>query len=144
MPLNVQKINEGTVIDHIPSGAGSRVLSILSAAYPLKGMAALIINAPSKRLGRKDIVKLEGVFVDEKAANRIALIAPKATMNIIKGGKVADKHNVEMPHALSGILVCPNPNCITNMERAQTTFIEEDELLRCRHCERVFKPDELA
>jgi aspartate carbamoyltransferase regulatory subunit len=144
MPLNVQKINEGTVIDHIPAGAGSRVLQILSSSYPLSGMAALIMNAPSKKLGRKDIVKMEGVYVEEKTANRIALIAPKATMNIIKGGKLVDKHNVQMPHALSGILACPNPNCITNIERAETTFVEEGNLLRCRHCERVFKPDELA
>ena len=91
MPLEVQKINQGTVIDHVTAGAGSRVLQILSASYPLKGMAALIINAPSKKFGRKDIVKIEGVFIEEKIANRIALIAPEATMNIIKGGKVADQ-----------------------------------------------------
>ena len=144
MPLEVQKINQGTVIDHITAGAGSRVLQILSSSYPINGMAALIINAPSKKFGRKDIVKIEGVFIDEKIANRIALIAPEATMNIIKGGKVVDKHHVEMPKSLSSLVKCPNPKCITNFERAPTTFIHEGKYLRCRHCERVFKPDELA
>ena len=144
MPLEVQKINQGTVIDHVTAGAGSRVLQILSSSYPLKGMAALIINAPSKKFGRKDIVKIEGVFIDEKIANRIALIAPEATMNIIKGGKVVDKHHVEMPKSLSSLVKCPNPKCITTFERAPTTFIHEGKYLRCRHCERVFKPDELA
>jgi aspartate carbamoyltransferase regulatory subunit len=144
MPLEVQRINEGTVIDHITAGAGGRVLQILSSSYPLKGMAALIINAPSKKFGRKDIVKIEGVFIDEKIANRIALIAPEASMNIIKGGKVVDKHRVEMPKSLSALVKCPNPKCITNFERAPTTFIHEGKYLRCRHCERVFKPDELA
>ncbi|MCX6772924.1 MAG: aspartate carbamoyltransferase regulatory subunit [Candidatus Micrarchaeota archaeon] len=144
MPLEVQRINEGTVIDHIAAGAGTRVLQILSSSYPLNGMAALIINAPSKKFGRKDIVKIEGVFIDEKIANRIALIAPEASVNIIKGGKVVDKHHVEMPTSLSALVKCPNPKCITNFERAPTTFIHEGKYLRCRHCERVFKPDELA
>ena len=108
MPLEVQKINQGTVIDHVTAGAGSRVLQILSSSYPLKGMAALIINAPSKKFGRKDIVKIEGVFIDEKIANRIALIAPEATMNIIKGGKVSGKNKVELPTDVTGVFVCPN------------------------------------
>ena len=144
MPLEVQKINEGTVIDHVTAGAGAKVLQILSSSYPVKGMAALIINAPSKKFGRKDIVKIEGVFIDEKIANRIALIAPQATMNIIKGGRVVDKHRVEMPHSIAGLVKCPNPKCITNFERVDTTFVHEGHYLRCRHCERVFKPGELA
>jgi aspartate carbamoyltransferase regulatory subunit len=144
MPLVVEKINEGTVIDHIAAGAGSRVLQILSAQYPISGTAALIINAHSKRLGKKDIVKMEGVFVDEKTANRISIIAPDATMNIIKGGKVADKHKVVVPSTLCGILRCPNPKCITNIELAETVFSPEGGKLRCRHCERSFHPGEFA
>ena len=144
MPLEVQKINEGTVIDHVTAGAGAKVLQILSSSYPVKGMAALIINAPSKKFGRKDIVKIEGVFIDEKIANRIALIAPQATMNIIKGGRVVDKHRVEMPHSIASLVKCPNPKCITNFERADTTFVHEGQHLRCRHCERAFAPGELV
>ncbi len=145
MPLSVQKIVEGTVIDHIAAGAGSRVLQILSASYPINGMAALIINAPSKQLGRKDIVKIEGVFIDEKTANRIALVAPNATLNIIRGSKAVEKHHVEMPLSLSGVLHCPNPKCITNFERSSTSFVKSCAgKLRCRHCERLFSPDELV
>ena len=145
MPLLVEKIAEGTVIDHIRAGAGNRVLQVLSASYPLSKMAALIINAPSKKFGRKDIVKIEGVFIDEKTANRIALISPTATLNIIRKSKVADKHHVVMPRALSGLLKCPNPKCITNFERAETTFTHVDnDHLRCRHCERLFAPEELT
>ncbi|VVB98966.1 Aspartate carbamoyltransferase regulatory chain [uncultured archaeon] len=144
MPLVVEKIKEGTVIDHIAAGSGTRVLAVLSAHYPINGTAALIINAPSKQLGRKDIVKIEGVFIDEKTANRISLIAPDATMNIIRGGKVSDKHKVEVPRVLAGLLKCPNPKCITNMERAETTFLPDKGRLRCRHCERAFKAEEFA
>jgi len=145
MPLTVQKIENGTVIDHIASGAGSQVLQVLSSHYPLSKMGALIMNAPSKKFGRKDIVKIEGVFLEEKVANRISLIAPDATMNIIKGGKVADKHQVKLPASIVGVAKCPNPKCITNLERAQTAFSQVKEgNLRCRHCERLFKPSELA
>jgi len=145
MPLTVQKIEEGTVIDHIKAGAGSRVLALLSSSYPLSKMAALIMNAPSKKFGRKDIVKIEGVLLDEKTVNRVALIAPDATLNIIKGGKVAEKHHVKMPASLSGVLKCPNPKCITNIERVPTTFVSDGAgWMRCRHCERLFASEELA
>ncbi|MEM4348424.1 MAG: aspartate carbamoyltransferase regulatory subunit [Candidatus Anstonellaceae archaeon] len=142
MPLIVKKIEEGTVMDHIAAGMGMKVLQIISEKYPIQKAAALIINVPSRKLGRKDIVKLEGVFVDEKTANRISLIAPSATMNIIKGGKVVDKHKVVLPQVLSGLLSCPNPKCITSHEPAKTTFSVEGTKLRCRHCERLFSPEE--
>lgn len=145
MPLAVQKIENGTVIDHIPAGAGNRVLALLSSHYPISKMAALIMNAPSKKYGTKDIVKIEGVFLDEKTANRIALISPNATLNIIKSGKLSDKHHVEMPSAIAGIAACPNPKCISNTERSGTIFVRaKGALLRCSHCERLFKPEELA
>jgi len=145
MPLTVQKIENGTVIDHIAYGAGSQVLQVLSSHYPISKMGALILNAPSKKFGRKDIVKIEGVFLEEMVANRISLIAPDATMNIIKGGKVVDKYHVELPSSIVGVVKCPNPKCITNLERAQTTFSQvKGGHLRCRHCERLFRPLELA
>ncbi|HIH19050.1 TPA: aspartate carbamoyltransferase regulatory subunit [Candidatus Micrarchaeota archaeon] len=145
MPLMVEKISEGTVIDHIKAGAGMKVLAILSDAYPLSKMAALIMNAHSRKFGRKDIVKIEGVFLDEKIANRISLVAPSATINMIRNSKVSGKRQVKMPDTLTGILKCPNPMCITNLERAETSFLRvNDRHLRCRHCERLFSPEELA
>jgi aspartate carbamoyltransferase regulatory subunit len=145
MPLAVEKISEGTVIDHIRAGYGTRVLSILSNAYPLSKMVALIINAPSKKFGKKDIVKIEGVFLDEATTSRVALLAPSATVNIIHGSKVVGKHQVKMPRQVSGVLKCPNPKCITNLERAATSFVpQKSGKLRCRHCERLFSPEELT
>ena len=145
MPMSVQKISEGTVIDHLAAGCGPKVLQLLSSAYPISKMAAVIVNAPSKRMGRKDIVKIEGVFLDEKTASRIALISPNATLNIIRGSKVAQKRAVVPPKSVAGILKCPNPKCITNLERAPTTFVSSGRnSFRCRHCERLFSPDELV
>ncbi|MEM4633838.1 MAG: aspartate carbamoyltransferase regulatory subunit [Candidatus Anstonellaceae archaeon] len=144
MPLTVQKIEEGTVIDHINAGAGPKVLEMLSSSYPLSKMCALIINAPSKKFGRKDIVKIEGVFLEEKIVNKISLIAPYATVNIIKKGRVFEKQKVGMPSMLCGVVKCPNPKCITNLEHAQTCFMKAFAgTLRCKHCERVFNPAEL-
>ncbi len=110
MPLKVEKISEGTVIDHIKAGAGTRVLSILSNAYPLNKMAALIINAPSKKFGRKDIVKIEGKMVSQEMANLIALVSPGATVNIVKGGEVEKKYDVVLPKEVKEYGKCPNPN----------------------------------
>lgn len=145
VPMNVQKIQNGTVIDHLAAGTGNKVLALLSHSYPISKVAALILNAPSKKLGRKDIVKIEGVFLDEKTTDRIALLSPSATINIIRNGTVAEKRDVEMPPSVPGVLACPNPKCITNLERVQTTFLEAGKShMRCRHCERLFSSDELV
>ena len=86
-----------------------------------------------------------GTFLDEKLANRVSLIAPSATINMIRNSKVVGKRQVEMPKVLSGLLKCPNPKCITNLERAETVFVRiDDGHMRCRHCERLFAPEELA
>ncbi|MEM2137923.1 MAG: aspartate carbamoyltransferase regulatory subunit [Candidatus Anstonellaceae archaeon] len=145
MPLNVQKLQEGTVIDHLAAGTGSRVLSLLSMSYPISKVAALILNAKSRKSGKKDIVKIEGVFLDEKTTNQIALISPSATINIIRNGKVESKRQVEMPKTVPGVLACPNKKCITNLERVKTTFLLAGKgQLRCRHCERLFSAEELV
>jgi len=142
--LTVEEIDKGTVIDHIPSGKGLKVLELLKLAHEsFEGRVALVMNVPSKKLGRKDIVKVEGTFIDEKDASRIALVAPEATINIIKGGKVAEKNTVRFPKELTGIIKCPNPKCITNHERALTHFHAHKNGIRCMHCERLYTPEEL-
>lgn len=142
--LAVQKIEDGTVIDHLPAGSGSRILQILSSSHPAIGMVALIMNAPSKKYGRKDIIKLEGVFLEGSEVDKISLLAPKATLNIIRKGVIAKKQPLKMPKLLYGIASCPNPKCITNFEQAKTEFRLEKSSLRCKHCERLFKPQELV
>ncbi len=142
--LTVEQIDDGTVIDHIPPGKGLTVLSILSIDENFTGRVALVMNVTSKRMGKKDIVKAEGTFLDEKTTNKIALLAPNATVNIIKGGKVVEKNEVELPNEVAGAFVCPNPRCITNSEQTETHFILTKRGLCCKHCERCFSPEELA
>jgi aspartate carbamoyltransferase regulatory subunit len=142
--LKVEKIPNGTVIDHISAGKGLRVLEILGirAGYP--GKVALVMNGPSNKMGKKDILKIGGKHIDERTADRIALISPDATLNIIKEFEVVEKRKVKLRSRLTGIARCPNPNCITNHEQMASDFKLEEKNLRCAYCERLFMPDELT
>ncbi len=144
MPIQVEKIKEGTVIDHITAGKGMKVMEILGIGRDYPGKVALVMNVASKRIGKKDIVKVAGKFIDEKDANRIALISPKASLNIIKNGEVEEKKNVEMPDSIEGIAKCPNPKCITNLGEVETRFEVEKGGVRCDYCERRFEPEEIS
>ncbi len=133
----------GTVIDHIPNGMGKKVLSLLGVDDSYAYRVALMINVPSKKMGKKDIVKIEGIIVDKGKANLIALVAPHATVNIIRNERVDRKFTAELPERL-GIGKCPNPNCITNSEHGHEEFLKEGTQYRCAYCERVFRGQELV
>lgn len=141
--ITVENITNGTVIDHIAAGRGKRILGLLGIEDDYPHRVALMINVPSKKMGRKDIVKIEGISVDEPHANLIALLSPHATVNIVKGEKVVKKFNAELPEKLS-IGRCPNPDCITSAERGHEEFIKDGEFYRCAYCERLFKGNELV
>lgn len=143
--LNVEPIESGTVIDHIKSDKGKKVLEMLGINDTNAGRVALVMNVPSKRLGKKDIVKIEGRVVSEEQSNLVALISPRSTINIIKNGKVSEKRDVELPKELHNVGKCPNPNCITNVECAGSNFIAtKNEKYSCHFCERVFNAEELV
>ncbi|OIO21385.1 aspartate carbamoyltransferase regulatory subunit [Candidatus Micrarchaeota archaeon CG11_big_fil_rev_8_21_14_0_20_47_5] len=143
MPLKVEKIENGTVIDHISSGEGLRVMKILGIGLGFSARFALIANVKSKKMGKKDILKIEEKYIDEKDFDKIALVAPSASVNIVKGGRVAKKKNVAMPARIDGVLACPNPKCITNFEQVASAFFVEKKTLRCAYCERSFSAGEL-
>ena len=147
MALIVEKIENGTVIDHIPCGLGLKVLEILKIDKDYNARVALVMNVTSRKMAKKDIVKIEGKQIDDKTANKIALIAPNATMNIIKNSEVSEKNQVKLPNELIGVFKCPNPQCVTNMEQIETIFrlekTEPTRKLRCGFCEMVFEAKEL-
>lgn len=143
--LKVDAIRNGTVIDHIPAGRVQRVLAILkprSTDIVMMGM-----NFPSKAMKKKDIIKIEGRELTKNEVNSIALIAPDAKVSIIRDFKVAKKSTVQIPERIEGLVVCPNPKCITNAEPMMTIFNLQDSSSRelaCQYCERVFKADEMT
>lgn len=136
--LKVRKIKAGTVIDHIPAGRSLIVLRILGITSYEKNVIALVMNVDSKKLGRKDIVKIENRELTEDEVNLIALIAPTATINIIKEYKVVKKYKVKLPKRIVNILKCTNPTCITNSEEPVEPVFEvissEPLKIKCTYC----------
>jgi len=137
--LTISKIKEGTVIDHINSGKALLVLRILGIGPQSKETVTMAMNVPSKKMGKKDIVKVEGKFISPEELNRIALIAPKATINLIKDYEIHEKFKVNLPEAVEGILLCPNRNCITNSREPIIprfkVFLENDNVVaKCYYC----------
>jgi aspartate carbamoyltransferase regulatory subunit len=137
--LKVQPIRNGTVIDHIAAGRAISVLRILGMPRP--GWTSTItaaMNVPSSR-GRKDILKIEDRELDPTEVNKISLIAPNATINIVREYEVIRKERVQLPDKVSGLVRCPNQNCVTNHEPIKTQFLvtqREPLRLRCGYCDR--------
>lgn len=139
--LRIKTIRNGVVIDHIRQGRALDVLRIMGIYGDFADAITLAMNVPSKNLGRKDIVKVENRNIDTAEINKIAIIAPEATINTILEYKVTKKEKVSLPDLIVGIIKCPNPQCITNKEREPIKSVfevkEKDPLiLRCKYCER--------
>ena len=136
--LRVSKIRSGTVIDHITNGHALDVVKILGITGRTGGIVTVAMNVPSKKHGVKDIVKVEGRELNSKEVDKIALLAPHATINIIRDYVVAEKQVVKLPKVLKGIVKCANPACISNSpEPVQPTFYvecEEPLRLKCHYC----------
>ncbi|KAA0013983.1 MAG: aspartate carbamoyltransferase regulatory subunit [Thermoplasmata archaeon] len=144
--LKIPLIKEGTVIDHITAGNAVKVLHILGIPEKtLDSVVSVVMNVKSK-IGKKDIVKVENRELKPEEVNKIALIAPKATINIIRDYEVVKKFKVHLPDEIVGIVRCPNPNCISNArEPIQSRFrvISRDPIrIKCRYCER--EPENIA
>jgi aspartate carbamoyltransferase regulatory subunit len=136
--LRVSKIKDGTVIDHIRGGFALDVVKILGITGKEKKVLTIAINVPSKRFGVKDIVKIEGKALNSQEVNRIALVAPHASINIIHDYLVVKKLEVKLPKAIEGIVKCPNPCCISNSDEPVVSkfYIKAEEplLLKCHYC----------
>ena len=136
--LHVSKIRNGTVIDHITGGHALDVVKILGITRLEKKVITVAINVPSKLFKRKDIVKIEGRELNPQEVHKIALLAPHATINIIRNYKVVEKQMVKLPKLIEDIIECSNPSCISNSnEPVEAKFYVENEdplLLKCYYC----------
>jgi aspartate carbamoyltransferase regulatory subunit len=144
--LKVSAIENGTVIDHIPSGSVFQVIKILNLTeFPNQLLIAT--NLDSQKMGKKGIIKVSNKFFKSDEINKIALFAPSATLIIIKNYEVIEKKKVEVPDYAENIVKCFNPNCITNNEDIITRFtvIDKKELkLRCHYCEKITARNNIA
>lgn len=148
--LYVEKIRKGTVIDHIKSGFGIYVLKILGLDGKDGSLITMGINVKSNSsiTGKKDIVKVENIYLDEKQINQIALISPDCKVSFINEYTVKEKFIVKVPQMIKGIIKCPNDRCITNVDRepviSEFSVISEDPLkISCVFCERVLLRPEI-
>jgi len=143
--LKIPLIKDGSVIDHITAGNAVKVLHILGIPKGTSAVVSVAMNVNSK-MGKKDIVKVENRELDPQEVDKIALIAPKATINIIRDYKVAKKHKVELPDEVIGLLSCSNPTCISNArEPVKSRFkvvCKDPPKIKCYYCER--EPEDIA
>ncbi|MCK4633216.1 aspartate carbamoyltransferase regulatory subunit [Candidatus Bathyarchaeota archaeon] len=145
--LLVSKIKDGTVIDHITGGHALDVVKILGITGRTNGIVLIALHVPSKGLGTKDIVKVEGRELEQEEVDKIALLAPHASINIIRGYQVADKKRVKLPDIIRGTVKCGNPACISNSnEPVQSKFYvksREPLVIRCHYCNYIMEKQDV-
>ena len=145
--LMVRRIKEGTVLDHIDEGKGLQVLNALRIDGKDGSLITIALNVPSGKFKKKDIIKVENKFLKDDDTNKLAVIAPKATINIIKDYKLIEKRRVALPNEIDRIFRCSNPDCITNstehIESVMDVIDKERRVLKCRYCARVLDVNKL-
>ena len=133
--LRVSKIRQGTVIDHIDGGQALNVLALLGIDGSEGEAVSVAMNVPSDRMGQKDVVKVESRELSQDELDVLALIAPDATINIIRDYEVVEKTRVERPDRVVGVLECPNRACISRTdEPVASKFEVMDGGVRCEYC----------
>ncbi len=145
--LMVRRIKEGTVIDHIDEGRGLQVLDALRIDGKDGSLITIALNVPSGKFKKKDIIKVENKFLKDDDTNKLAVIVPNATINIIKNYKLVEKRRVALPNEVDRIFRCSNLECITNstehIESIMDVMDKEGRVLRCRYCSRVLDVNQL-
>jgi aspartate carbamoyltransferase regulatory subunit len=138
--LKVKSIQNGTVIDHITANRALTILNILD--LPDKETSVMVaINVESPNMERKDIVKIEGRELSQDEVDKLVLVAPKATLNIIRDYEIIRKSQLHLMDEIRGVIECQNPKCITNSNEPieNRFYVQEKEpvILRCYYCERT-------
>lgn len=138
--LNIGGLNEGVVIDHIQAGGAMKIYEYLNLEK-LDCSVAIIKNARSNKMGKKDIIKIEGPF--DIDLNVLGVLDHKITINIIKDNEIVEKHSLELPEMVTNIIRCKNPRCITSVEQELPHTFKltdrEHRIYRCIYCESKFK-----
>ena len=138
--LNVGKLTEGFVLDHIKAGRCMDIYRSLGLDK-LDCCVAIIKNAKSKKMGKKDIIKIDG-GLDLVDLDILGFIDHNITVNIIKNGEIVEKKELTLPKTVTNIIKCKNPRCITSIEQGlKQVFVladEEKQVYRCKYCEEKY------
>ena len=134
--MNIDSVRNGVVIDHITAGNGARLYELLGLDS-LTCTVAFIRNVPSKKMGRKDIIKVDGDVTLN--LDVIGYVDPAATVNVIRDGELVEKRNIDMPLQLVNVIKCKNPRCITSCEQELDHIVRlidrDKKVYRCIYCE---------
>ncbi|MEM3143928.1 MAG: aspartate carbamoyltransferase regulatory subunit [Candidatus Nitrosotenuis sp.] len=145
--LIVRRIKDGTVIDHIEGGKGLKVLEALGIDGTDGNVITIALNVPSGKYSKKDIIKVENRYLADYDTNKLAIISPKATINIIKDYKLVEKRRVALPNKIEKIFRCSNPDCITNsneyIESIMDVVDKNGLILKCKYCTRILDVNQL-
>ena len=134
--MNIDSIKNGIVIDHITAGKAMKIYDLLGLDK-LECSVALIRNVTSKKMGKKDIIKVDyDLDIDTDV---LGYIDPDATINVIKNGVIVDKKTIELPEKLTNVVFCKNPRCICTTEQELPNIFtltdRENRVYRCLYCE---------
>ena len=145
--LKIERIHKGTVIDHIDVGYALTILS-LTGLEESPNLMTIGVNVPSKKYKKKDIIKIEGVFLNETQMQQISILSPNATISLIDDYKVIEKINVKLPKIIKKLILCQNTTCIVNSQKepifSEFLVLEEKPLkIQCVYCDRIYKLDEI-
>ncbi|MGQ4910941.1 MAG: aspartate carbamoyltransferase regulatory subunit [Candidatus Thorarchaeota archaeon] len=146
--IRIVKIRDGTVIDHIRAGKALDVLKILGITGKEGNVVTLAMNISSSKIDSKDIVKVENRNLLDAEVARIALVAPEATINLIKDSRVIKKTRVELPDIITDVVTCPNTRCVTNKERepihSKYQVVSKKPLqLKCLYCWTLLEEEDI-
>ena len=134
--MTIDSIKNGVVIDHIKSGNAMKIYSLLNLENT-DWQVAIIKNAPSKKLGKKDIIKI--ATDDNINLDVLGFIDTDITVNVIKDGALYEKKHIELPKKITDVIKCKNPRCITTTEQGISHVFEltdaENKVYRCMYCE---------
>ena len=138
--LNISGLDQGIVIDHIQAGGAMKIYEYLNLEK-MDCQVAIIKNAKSNKMGKKDIIKIEGPL--DIDLNVLGVLDHNITINIIKNNKIVGKHTLELPETVTNIIKCKNPRCITSIEqelpRRFKLTDKKNRIYRCVYCESKFK-----
>lgn len=141
----VGRIENGIVIDHIPKGKVWKVVEILREGLKSARISLADNCESNKILGGKGLIKIENFYPSSKELNLVSLVAPQATITILREGQIIDKKNVEIPSVLNDILLCSNSNCISRQEKegiSSKIFFQEG-IFSCYYCEKKFGKEDV-
>ncbi|TXT63885.1 MAG: Aspartate carbamoyltransferase regulatory chain [Promethearchaeota archaeon] len=145
--LKIDKIQKGTVIDHVDAGFALTILN-LTGLDETNSLMTIGVNVSSKKYTKKDIIKIENVFLDEIQMQQISILSPNATISLIEDFKVIEKKKVEMPSIIKKLIVCETKTCISNSKKEpiDTEFLVLDKnplKIQCIFCDRIYRLHEI-